>query len=336
MNTYVGVDYHKRFSFATVMDQDGHVLKQGRVPNTPQAVAAFLDGYDGPDCAAVLEATRTWETMHEWLDERCGRVVLAHPLKLRAIAEASVKTDKIDATTLAHLLRADLVPAAHAGSPAARLLRRVLRHRLFLVRVRTMVKNRIHDLVDHHIARLPKRPVAGLFCVAGLAWLERIELDETERTILDSELELLDHLGGQIKRIEAVLATIGGRDERLARLLTIPGIGHTVGMVLLAEIDQIERFKTPAKLHAYAGLVPRVRASGDHVRYGPLVTACNKWLQWALIEAVWPAIRAEGPLRRYYHGVARRKGANTAKVATARRLLTFAYRVLKDGREYYK
>jgi transposase len=334
MKTYMGVDYHKRFSYATVMDEQGHVLKQGRVANSPKAIGAFLDGYGGADCAAVLEATRTWETMHDWLDESCGRVVLAHPLKLRAIAEASVKTDKIDATTLAHLLRADLIPAAHVGSPGARLLRRVLRHRLFLVRVRTMVKNRIHDLVDRHGSELPKRPVAGLFCQAGLAWLRALELDETERTIVDSELQLLEHLEGQIKRIEAVLSTIGRRDERLARLLTIPGIGRTVGLVLLAEVDQIERFATPAKLHAYAGLVPRVHASADRVRHGPLVSACNKWLRWALIEAVWPAIRADAPLRCYYHGVARRKGANTAKVATARRLLTIAYRVLKDGREY--
>jgi transposase len=334
MKTYMGVDYHKRFSYATLMDEQGQVLRQGRVANSAKALGAFLDGYDGADCAAVLEATRTWETMYDWLDERCGRVVLAHPLKVRAIAEASVKTDKIDAATLAQLLRADLIPPAHVGSPGARLLRRVLRHRLFLVRVRTMVKNRIHDLVDRHASELPKRPVAGLFCQAGLAWLRTIELDEPERAILESELDLLAHLGRQIASIEAQLEQIGRRDERLARLLTIPGVGRTVGLVLLAEVDQIERFATAAKLHAYAGLVPRVQASAGRVRHGPLVSACNKWLRWALIEAVWPAIRTDAGLRRYYQGVARRKGANTAKVATARRLLTIAYRVLKDGREY--
>jgi len=334
MKTYVGVDYHKAFSYATVMNDEGQVLKQGRVANSPQAVAAFLDGYGGADCAAVLEATRCWELMHEWLDEQCGRVVLAHPLKLRAIAEASVKTDKIDATTLATLLRADLIPAAHVGTPEARLLRRVLRHRLFLVRVRTMVKNRLHDLIDRYATRVPRRPVAELFSKAGLAWLRALTLDEHDQVILESELELLEHLGEQIGRIEGVLMQLGRRDERLARLLTIPGVGRTVGLVLLAEIDQIERFKTPAKLHAYAGLVPRVHASGGRVWHGRLVGACNKWLCWALIEAVWPAVRADAPLRAFYERVARRKGANTAKVATARRLLTIAYRVLTQRREY--
>ena len=220
------------------------------------------------------------------------------------------------------------------GTPAARLLRRVLRHRLFLVRVRTMVKNRIHDLVDRHAARLPARPVAELFSKAGLAWLRALALDETERTILDAELELLEHLGGQIAHGERVLAGIGRRDERLARLLTIPGIGRTVALVVLAEVDEIKRVKTPAKLHAYAGLVPRVHASGGHVRHGPLVATCNKWLRWALIEAVWPATRADAGLRAYCRRVAHRKGANTAKVATARRLLTIVYRVLKEHREY--
>jgi len=88
--------------------------------------------------------------MHDWLEELAGDVTLAHPLKVKAIAEAKIKTDKIDATTLAHLLRCDLVPAAYVRSPQARILTNLLRHRMFLVRVQTMTKNRIHVLLDRH------------------------------------------------------------------------------------------------------------------------------------------------------------------------------------------
>ena len=143
MKTLVGVDYHKKFSYGTIMTESGQIIKQGRFANHPQAVANFLGEHAGPDYSAVLEATRNWTVMHDWLEELAGNVTLAHPLKVKAIAEAKIKTDKIDATTLAHLLRCDLVPAAYVRSPQARILTNLLRHRMFLVRIQTKTKNRI-------------------------------------------------------------------------------------------------------------------------------------------------------------------------------------------------
>ena len=88
--------------------------------------------------------------MHDWLEHHTGEVALAHPMKLKAIAEARIKTDKIDATTLAEMLRCDLILRTHVSSPQARVIKRLLRHRIFLVRIRTMAKNRIHDLLDRY------------------------------------------------------------------------------------------------------------------------------------------------------------------------------------------
>jgi transposase len=105
---------------------------------------------------AVPEATRNWTVMYDWLDEICDNVVLAHPLKVKAIAEAKIKTDKIDATILSHLLRADLVPTAHAPSHQARELRLALRERMFYVRLRTMVKNRTFDRYPEQTAQLKR------------------------------------------------------------------------------------------------------------------------------------------------------------------------------------
>jgi len=99
------------------MNESGQILKQGRFCNQRQAAVEFLGKYAGPNCFSVLEATRNWTVMHDILEELTAEVTLAHPLKVRAIAEAKVKTDKIDSTTLAHLLRCDLVPAAHVCSP---------------------------------------------------------------------------------------------------------------------------------------------------------------------------------------------------------------------------
>jgi len=108
---HIGVDYHKSYSHLVVQDSAGKTLRSGRVKNDRQSLGSFLERYR-ENAHAVVEATRNWMVMYDWLDDICGDVVLAHPLKVKAIADAKIKTDKIDATVLAHLLRADLVPEA--------------------------------------------------------------------------------------------------------------------------------------------------------------------------------------------------------------------------------
>ncbi|RWX29526.1 IS110 family transposase, partial [Rhizobium leguminosarum] len=106
---HIGVDYHKSYSHLVVQDSSGKTLRSGRVKNDRQSLGGFLERYR-ENSHAVVEATRNWMVMYDWLDDICDDVVLAHPLKVKAIADAKIKTDKIDATVLAHLLRADLVP----------------------------------------------------------------------------------------------------------------------------------------------------------------------------------------------------------------------------------
>jgi transposase len=334
MKTFFGVDYHKAFSYGTIMSQTGEILKQGRFGNHPEGLARFVGEHGGADCAAVLEATRNWCVMHDWLEDLAGQVTLAHPLKVKAIAEAKIKTDKIDATTLAHLLRCDLIPAAYVCSPAARVLKNLLRHRMFLVRLQTMTKNRIHVLLDRHPARRAQRRAAELFTKIGVAWLKQVELPTYDRHILDSELDLLEHLQAQIKQADRWLMQVGRKDRRVEHLMSIPGIGKAFALLIVSEIDDIKRFASPKKLHAYAGLVPSTYASGGRVFHGRITKAGNKYLRWALVEAVWPSIQKDVGLNEYYHRLARRKGPNPAKVATARRLLTLVFRVLSEDREY--
>jgi len=272
--------------------------------------------------------------MHDWLEEHTGEVLLAHPMKLKAIAETRIKTDKIDATTLAELLRCDLIPRAHISSPQARVIKRLLRHRIFLVRIRTMVKNRIHDLLDRYPLLRAQRQAEYVFSKSGIAWMRQLELPQADRDILDAELTLLEHLDAQVKSADGLLRDVGRNDSCVRRLQTIPGVGPFIAMVLISEIDDINRFPRPAKLHAYAGLIPSTHASGGRTHHGRIIKASNKYLRWAMIEAVWPAIRKDWSLQALYERLARRKGANIAKVAVARRLLTIVYRVLAEHRDY--
>jgi transposase len=143
----IGVDFHKAYSHMTVLDGHGRMVKAGKVANTADAVRAFVAPYrEGGQ--AVVEATRNWTMMYDLLETELDAVYLAHPLKVRAIAEARIKTDRIDSRILAHLLRCDLLPTAYVRPKEQRLAQQVLRQRMFLVRLRTMVKNRMHVLID--------------------------------------------------------------------------------------------------------------------------------------------------------------------------------------------
>jgi len=282
----------------------------------------------------VLEATRNWTVVHDILEELTADVTLAHPLKVRAIAEAKIKTDKIDSTILAHLLRCDLVPSAHVSSPKARITKNLLRHRIFLVRLQTMVKNRIHVLLDRHPHLRPQKSANRFFSQIGITELKKIRLPKHDLCILYSELSLLEHLQAQIKQANRWLIGVGKKDKRVKRLLTIPGIGRTIALLMISEIDDIKRFRSDRKLHAYAGLIPSTRSSGGRTFHGRLTKTGNKYIRWAMIEAVWPAIRSDIGLNNYFQRYSCRKGANRAKVCTARRLLTIVYKVLKEKREY--
>jgi transposase len=331
---HIGVDYHKTYSHIVVQDAAGKTLRTGRVRNDRRSLAGFLSPFAN-DAHAVMEATRNWTVMFDWLDEIVDEVVLAHPLKVKAIAEAKIKTDKIDATILAHLLRADLVPTAHAPSQRARELRLALRERMFYVRLRTMIKNRVVTIFDRYPEETAAlRRCTDLFGAAGRKQLAALEVSAVDRLQIDRSLASIDDINRRIKECEATIKALSKGNANVTRLKSIPGIGEFFARLIDAEIDDIARFHSSAKLAAYAGLVPSTYASGGKTWHGRITKQGNKWLRWAFVEAVTPAVASDPDLKLYYERLKIIKGANRAKVATARRLLTIAFQLLRDGRSY--
>lgn len=329
---YAGLDYHKRYSVVQAMDEQGRKRERARLPNEFEAVRDFFDGLGEP-CKVVLEVGWNWGTMFDWLEqvESVKEVQLAHPYRVKAIASAQVKTDAVDAATLAHLLRADLIPRAHIPSAETRHLKEIVRQRLFLVRLRTMLKNRLHALLDRHHVAAP--PVSDLFGKRGVGYLAKVQLPEGAQAQLDQDLRLLQMLNGEVRESEALLRRALKGDRRAQVLETVPGIGAITAAVVALEIDDVKRFPDARKLAAYAGLVPSVKASGGKVYHGRLMPQSNKWLRWALVESAWVAVRRD-PYFRATYGRYAHKGAQTAIVATARRLLEVIWHVLSEDRPY--
>lgn len=330
---YIGVDYHKRYSYVVVKDSEGKVERRGTVNNTREEFLEFLQPYRSGK--AVLEATRNWGLIYDWLEGILDDVALAHPLKVRAIAEARIKTDKISADILCDLLRSNLLPEAYIPCRETREAKNILRQRMFFVRVQTMVKNRIYDILDRHPEILSQAPdVSDLFGASGMAWLRQLVLPGQDNQLLTSELELLEVLRRKISESNGIVKELARSDKRVKLLRSIPGLGPFFSVLVAKEIDDISRFRDEQKLCAYAGLVPSTYASGGKVFHGRVTKTGNKWLRWAFVEAVSPAIRSDADLFAYYERLRIRKDANAARVATARRLLTIVYRVLSQDRLY--
>jgi transposase len=143
---YAGIDYAKRFSVATVLDMEGRVVEKGRLMNRRNDFVEFFQRYQ--PLSAVTEAGRNWHVVVDLPEGIADEIKLAHPYKVKAIAEARIKTDSIDSETLAHLLRTNLIPEAYLRPRESREKQMTLRTRCFYVKLRTKVRNKIHYLMD--------------------------------------------------------------------------------------------------------------------------------------------------------------------------------------------
>lgn len=333
---YTGIDLHKKYSVACTMDAAGKTIREARIEHSdPDAVRSYFASL-GQESHVVVEACWNWGWLFDQLNELddVGNVTVVHPGKTRIIAEAQIKTDKIDARALCNLLRADLVARIHVPTAEARARKYVLRQRLFFVRLRTMLRNRVHALIDRQ--RGLKRPVCyDLFGKKGLGWLKSLDLPGTDGMLLKQCLGMLDAIEAQVRDLEQCIAASLADIVMLQRLSSIPGFGPILGAVVAIELDEFKRFVSPAKLCAYAGLVPTTHASGGKVHHGRLLPFCNRYLRWAFIEAAWTAIGCDGYFGAFYRTHRDRgKKANVAITIVARRLCQIAWHLLHEERTY--
>jgi transposase len=324
---YVGIDLHRNRSQIAVLDRDGQQLLSRRITNDPKSFLELLQGL-GDELEVALEATYGWEWLADLLEEAGYELHLAHPLRTKAIAAARVKTDAVDARTLAHLLRADLLPEAYIAPRQLRDLRDLLRHRVALTRIRSALKQRVGAiLAKHGIAR----PYSNLFGVGGSRFLAELELREGPRRRLDSLLALIAAFDRELETTTKEIEHRASADPYVEVLCQIRGVGRYIAMLVIAEVGDITRFPSARHLCAWAGLTPTVRSSDGKARLGHISGQGSPALRWALVEAAQHAPTGGGPLRQGYERIAKRRGKQVAKVAVARKILTLCYYGLRDG-----
>jgi hypothetical protein len=235
---FVGIDLHRKRSQVAVVSGGGELLLSRRVDNDPAALLALLEEIDG-ESRVALEATYGWEWLAELLEEAGYELQLAHPLRTRAIAAAKVKTDAVDARTLALLLRADLVPEAYVAPRELRDLRDLLRHRVALTRMRSALKNRVHALLAKHGVQ---HGHADLFGRGGSEFLAALELREPPRRRLESSLALIADIDREIELAAGEIDALAKHDDRVEVLCQLRGLGRYTAMLVIAEVGEVSRF----------------------------------------------------------------------------------------------
>jgi transposase len=324
---YVGIDLHRKRSHVAVVDEHGDELLSRRLVNDRERFRELLCEL-GEQAEFALEATYGWEWLAELLEHEGRELHLAHPLRTKAIASARVKTDAVDARTLAQLLRADLLPEAYIAPRDLRDLRDLLRQRFVLTQMRTALKNRVHALIARQGVQHGHAKLLG---PGGRAFLAELDLRPEPRQRLDVLLRLIGDFDREIDALAADIDQRAKDDERVKVLCQIRGIGRYLGMLIVAEIGDIERFPSARHLCAWAGLTPTVRSSDAKARLGHISRLGSGALRWALVEAAQKNTQGDGPLAETFERIADRRGRQIAKVAVARKILTLCFYGLRDG-----
>jgi transposase len=324
---YIGVDLHRKSSHLAVLSEDGELLASRRITSRPEEFLRVFGELEPEPLEVAFEATYGWGWFVDLLTDVGIPAHMAHPLAVKAISTARVKNDRVDAKTLAHLLRSNLLPEAWAAPPEVRDARLLVRTRISLVRISSRLKCQTHALLaDQGISS----PVTDLFGPGGRAFLEEVRLRPVPQARLQANLRLMDLVAVEVAEADRELRGLFRGDARIPRLLPIPGIGFTTAAVVVAEVWDHSRFPSPGHLCSWAGLTPTEHSSAEHTRRGHISKQGSRWLRWAMVESASGAYLKDPALRRFRDGIARRRGAKIAKVALARRLLTLCYYALRD------
>lgn len=330
---HVGIDHHKKFSHVVAMDDVGKIIWDGKLASTKEAFVSLKESLpEGEPVHSVLEAGWNWGVLYDALEELELHPNLANPLKVRLIAESFIKTDRIDATVHAMMLRAGITPLVHVPDKEVRDQKNLLRERFWLVRLQTAFKNRIHALLSRNHVEAPER--TDLFGSHGRAWMNALSLRDPDAKLLQSDLELLDFVRSHVRQTEKWIDETLKVNANIPILMTLPGVGKTLGALMALEIDTIERFMTPEKFCSYSGLACSTYSSGGKTFHGGLIPACNRHLRYAFIEAAWTAVRVSPYFSAFFKRLKARKGSHDAIGAVGRKLCEITWHCLKKKRNY--
>jgi transposase len=319
----IGVDLHSNqltVCYLTTSGQETHrtfALKD---------LADFQKSLRRSDRLAV-EATGNTRWFVSEVKARVASLVIVNPNQFAVIRQSVKKTDRHDASALARFLSKDLLPEARLKSERAAEINSLAQTRDKLVKLRTVLVNKLHAL--HRERGLLSRK-SQFLSARGLQAVLAREWSATSRVEVEVIVSQIGSLNGGIKRLDVQLEASGAELRGQKNLVSIKGIGAKAAAILLAVIGEVEDFESEAKLAAYFGIVPRVANSNETVQHGRITKRGSKLGRTCLVQCTLVAKKYSPYLKQFYERIKAKKGGGKAIIATARKFLGIIYRTLKN------
>ncbi len=324
---YGGLDVHKEFVQACWVNQQNEIIREERFETTSTGIQGLCHAAQGSRC--VVESSTAVYPVYDALQSAGIPVHAAHPFRVKAIASAKLKTDKVDARMLAQLECANLIPEAHLPNKETREQRELVRQHVSLTDKSTALKCRVKSVLTKNGIPAPQTLFNKRKKLDGLKSLPYVA-----NLVVQQSLDQLEFINHQRERVDALIDNAAAKHPDAVLLNTIPGVGNFSAFLLASAIDGVHRFSGPEHLVSYAGLAPSTRQSGNVTHTGPISKKGNSLMRWVLVQCAWTAIRKSKKFRKRFVKIGRKHGSKCAIVAVARKMLTVAYFML-SRREVY-
>jgi len=329
---HIGVDLHKT-NFVTCFIEADETQRLETYPLTRDGLARFTRQLNAQDEVAV-EATQNVHYFYDQVKARVSRVAVVDTYRFGVVAKSKKKTDKADAAALARFLKLGWLPEVPVPSEQVRTLRQLLKARETLVSMRTKLKNMAHAAFSRNGIALTRAAFASRSSRARL--LSRDDLPAADLLVLRACLRQVEQLDVEVKVMEEEVMRRGKSLRGVRRLLQVHGLNLLSAISLLAEVGDVSLFETSKQLVSYAGLATSTKQSSETVRHGGITKRGRKRLRTVCIQAVLAMVnRTDTPLMSFYQQKKREKGAGKAICATARKLLTIIFVLLKKELDYW-
>jgi len=335
----IAFDSHKRYTLCSVADDCGRIIDEMRIEHRRGEISKYLSRFPAGEAVAV-ETIGNWYWIVDEIEAAGMEARLVHARKAKMMMGCVNKTDRLDVRGLNRLQQVGTLPTVWIPPGVLRDQRDLTRTRMYLVAQRTRLKNRIHATLAKYGLSLPG--VSDIFgrCSREQLLKQIANLPQQSTYTTKIQLEHTDRLERSIMELNSVIEDVIGSSREIALLRSAPGIGKIVSIVVCLEVGAIDRFPSAAALASYAGTVPRVHASGGHVRYGQLRSDVNRYLKWAYAEAansivINQRVYPDRHVTQLYRKVQSRRGHQKAIGAVARHLAEATYWMLTK-KEMYK
>ncbi len=329
---YVGLDTHKKTVYGYVSDIEGNKLFEKEFKTDPCDLDAFMLHVPKDDSIVAIESCICWQYVYDYLNDAGYKVVLAHPVGVKALKKLRKHTDKDDAKLLADLLRTNMLPLSYAPPNDIRVKRQITRHRHSITDIETQIMNKVHAiLLRHGIHNLPYKDA---FCKKGIQCLLSLDLPGCDRFEIDQYIELIQMLESQIKDSTERIEEIAVDDPAVRLVMTMTGLSYYASTSFVGEVGDIRRFSSMDKVASFTGLVPKVHQSGERTKFGRITKRGSKSLRGVMIQAANVAAIHDKTMKKIYERLAPRIGHQKAIVAIARRMVTLLYVMLKHNIKY--